>query len=253
MTPVTAKEPSIWSHRSSSTSWWNCWELLGRVFRSHRFKDVHVEMLYQRYFLRMNQSNLTSLLALLIVISLTCAGLMYAYVGEHSLVQAIIMAVFALVYLGLELLVTRSFLNEVYLIVFSYIIFCSFLGTQLLLALDAERKSALAGAWATVFFIYLTYTFLPLHIRESLICGTLLGLTQIVCVATTYPDNPVQWRQVTKLLREFKSFAQTGRLSHRTDIIQCGPVHLHEHRRRIHALPVRGGSAAGFHRDEAVH
>ena len=38
--------------------------------RSHRFRNVQVEVLYQRYFLRMNQNNMVSLLGLLICISL---------------------------------------------------------------------------------------------------------------------------------------------------------------------------------------
>ena len=40
------------------------------LFRSHRFRNVQVEVLYQRYFLRMNQNNMASLLGLLICISL---------------------------------------------------------------------------------------------------------------------------------------------------------------------------------------
>lgn len=177
-------------------SWWNICHLFRRVFRSHRFKDVHVEVLYQRYFLRMNQSNLTSLLALLIVTATVFTVLNYAIGGDHGLLQGVIMGLFALLYVGLELLVTRSFLNEVYLIVFSYIILASFVGTELVLALDQARKSAVAGAWSTVFFIYITYTFLPLHVRESCICGCLLGVTQLACALSLNFEDTNLWKQV---------------------------------------------------------
>ena len=90
----------------------------------------------------------------------------------------------------------RSFLNEVYLIVFSYVILGSFVGTELVLALDPSRKSAVAGAWSTIFFIYLTYTFLPLHVRESSICGSLLGLAQLACALGLNMEDPNLWRQV---------------------------------------------------------
>ena len=40
------------------------------LFRSHRFRNIQVEVLYQRYFLRMNQNNIASLLVLLICISI---------------------------------------------------------------------------------------------------------------------------------------------------------------------------------------
>lgn len=179
-----------------SHSWCNLYRLLRRVFRSHRFKDVHVEVLYQRYFLRMNQSNLTSLLGLLIATASVFTVLNYTLGGEHGLLQGVIMGLFALLYLGLELLVTRSFLNEVYLIVFSYIILASFVGTELVLTIDVTSKSAVTGAWSTVFFIYITYTFLPLHVRESCICGFLLGATQLACALGLNFANPNIWKQV---------------------------------------------------------
>ena len=108
------------------------------------------------------------------------------------------MLVFALIYVGLELLVTRSFLNEIYFIVFSYVMLGSFFGTELLLVLDPVRKSAITGTWCTVFYIYLTYTFLPLHIRESSTCGGLLGLVQLVCAFIINMDDPNLWKQVIK-------------------------------------------------------
>jgi hypothetical protein len=42
--------------------------LLHHLCKSHRFKNPQVEMLYQRYFLRMNQSNMTHLLGLLLAL-----------------------------------------------------------------------------------------------------------------------------------------------------------------------------------------
>ena len=181
-----------------SEDWWNLARVLRRVFRSHRFKNIHVEVLYQRYFLRMNQSNLTSLLALLIGTSLVFFVLncLMAFKGHHGLIQGVTLGVFLLLYLGLELLVTRSFLNEIYLIVFSYVVLGSFVGTELVLALDPARKSTVTGSWCTIFFIYLTYTFLPLHVRESSVCGCLLGLAQLACALTLNMEDPNLWRQV---------------------------------------------------------
>ncbi|XP_048488772.1 adenylate cyclase type 6 isoform X2 [Plutella xylostella] len=40
------------------------------LFASHRFPNLHVEMLYQRYFLRMNQTNMTHLLGVLLAVAL---------------------------------------------------------------------------------------------------------------------------------------------------------------------------------------
>ena len=58
-------EWGVWLHQMNTE---NSNVLL--CFRSHRFRNVQVEVLYQRYFLRMNQNNMVSLLGLLICISL---------------------------------------------------------------------------------------------------------------------------------------------------------------------------------------
>ena len=96
---------------------------MGRVFRSHLYKNVHVEVLYQRYFLRMNQSNLISLLALLITTALVFCVLNYAFGGDQGFIQAIIMGLFALLYFGLELLVTRC----IVVVIIFYIYFAIYL------------------------------------------------------------------------------------------------------------------------------
>jgi hypothetical protein len=52
----------------ATTTWWHVRRLLHHLCKSHRFKNPQVEMLYQRYFLRMNQSNMTHLLGLLLAL-----------------------------------------------------------------------------------------------------------------------------------------------------------------------------------------
>ena len=50
-------------------------------------KNVHVEVLYQRYFLRMNQNNMTSLLILLVIIATTMIVVNYAISSADSIMQ----------------------------------------------------------------------------------------------------------------------------------------------------------------------
>ena len=163
----------------SKFSWWNIFTLCKRVFRSHRFRNVQAEVLYQRYFLRKNQNNMASLLGLLIVISVTMIVVNHisflpnfetmkesnevllgksnitlknvyladnVTVGDYGegialpaatsyggIVQAVILGVLAFMYLFLLIKMTRTSLNEVYLIIFSYIILASFLGIEVCL------------------------------------------------------------------------------------------------------------------------
>jgi len=170
--------------------WWNMWALFRRVFRSHRFKNVHVEVLYQRYFLRMNQNNMTSLLTLLIAIAVTMIVVNYILSDADSIMQGVTLGVFSIMYLILVILMTRSFLNEVYLIIFSYIVLASFFGIEVLIVLDSDPRSANAGVWCTMFFIYMTYTLLALHVEECTVSGLLLGFTQVACAAgLNYTDE----------------------------------------------------------------
>jgi len=170
--------------------WWNMWALFRRVFRSHRFKNVHVEVLYQRYFLRMNQNNMTSLLSLLIAIAMTMIVVNYIVSDADSIMQGVTLGVFSIMYLILVILMTRSFLNEVYLIIISYVVLASFFGIEVLIVLDSDPRSANAGVWCTMFFIYMTYTLLALHVEECTVSGLLLGFTQVACSAgLNYTDE----------------------------------------------------------------
>ena len=124
--------------------------------RSHRFRNVQAEVLYQRYFLRMNQNNMASLLGLLVIVSVTMiivdnlsfpsasvpsafttdsntttsgADAAYYYlkptssserhVDSAAILQGVVLGTFSVLYLVLLTLMTRAFaLNEVYMIIF---------------------------------------------------------------------------------------------------------------------------------------
>ena len=61
---------------------------------------------------------------------------------------------------------------------------------QVLIVLDSDPRSANAGVWCTMFFIYMTYTLLALHVEECTVSGLLLGFTQVACAAgLNYTDN----------------------------------------------------------------
>ena len=122
---------------------------------------------------------MTSLLSLLIAIAVTMIVVNYELSSADSIMQGVTLGVFSIMYLILVILMTRSFLNEVYLIIFSYIVLASFFGIEVLIVLDSDPRSANAGVWCTMFFIYMTYTLLALHVEECTVSGLLLGFTQV--------------------------------------------------------------------------
>ena len=86
----------------------------------------------------MNQNNMTSLLTLLIAIAVTMIVVNYILSDADSIMQGVTLGVFSIMYLILVILMTRSFLNEVYLIIFSYIVLASFFGIEVSLRVIFE-------------------------------------------------------------------------------------------------------------------
>lgn len=201
-TPTEEEAPpeEVESILESTKMWWDVCTLCRRVFRSHQFKNIHIEVLYQRYFLRMNQSSMVSLLGLLLLVVLVMLGVMYTLGFTNFLSQALTLLSFAMLYLILELLLWRSrLLNEVYLIIFSYLVLLSFFGLEILVTLSSDPPTASAGVWAALFFIYMTYTLLPLRVIEATVGGILLSVAHIVCTfaLAREQDEPFLWKQVS--------------------------------------------------------
>ncbi|XP_018027268.1 adenylate cyclase type 6 [Hyalella azteca] len=165
--------------------WWDVPTLCLRIFKSSQFKNIHVEVLYQRYFLRMNQSNLTVLLALLIIVISSIIGVsVYLASDSISYTTVAFLGSLLILYGVLEVLLIRSWVqNEVALYVFSYIVLASFFGLDLLVMLFPEHQTASSGLWAVIFFIYVTYTFLPLRLLEATVGGVLLAVQHMICSA----------------------------------------------------------------------
>ncbi|KAJ3656244.1 hypothetical protein Zmor_015334 [Zophobas morio] len=118
--------------------------LIKKLFSTHQFQNEQVEMLYQRYFLKMNQSNMTNLISLLLLL---CVGfLLFAATDlvmvhhsetdlpqEHSkrleklLVLIGTSGCCIAIYGVLLAVLSKPAMNEVYLIIISYFILVTFL------------------------------------------------------------------------------------------------------------------------------
>lgn len=70
------------------------------------------------------------------------------------------------------------------------------MSVQVLIVLDSDPRSANAGVWCTMFFIYMTYTLLALHVEECTVSGLLLGFTQVWCPRRYRTDYFVLFPQV---------------------------------------------------------
>ena len=62
--------------------------------------------------------------------------------------------------------------------------------------LDSEPKNAASGVWCTMFFIYMTYTLLALHLQECAVAGLMLAITQLAAAASLNQNDPNMSKQV---------------------------------------------------------
>ena len=78
-----------------------------RVLKSKKFKNPKLEQLYQRYFFKLNQTNLTWLMALLSVLCIVLVIFHYAG-GSPSIVKGIVLGIVFLGFVALETISNQS-------------------------------------------------------------------------------------------------------------------------------------------------
>ncbi|KAI4480564.1 hypothetical protein M0804_010117 [Polistes exclamans] len=119
---------------------------LSSLCASHHFKNLQVEMLYQRYFLRMNQSNMTHVLGLLAGLAFALGMLLIVRLiltdGEpllmllrrsENLSLAITLVICIIVYAALVAAISRPGMNEIWLAVVSGAVLVTLLALQVTL------------------------------------------------------------------------------------------------------------------------
>lgn len=81
-------------------------------------------------------------------------------------------------------------MNEVYLVIISYAIIATFFVMELAFAFYTSVLNRYLASGYSLVFIYLTYSMLPVRLREALIGGILLSLTHIITIVV-YTDSKV--------------------------------------------------------------
>ncbi|KAG7212622.1 hypothetical protein KM043_012911 [Ampulex compressa] len=191
---------------------------LSSLCASHRFKNLQVEMLYQRYFLRMNQSNMTHVLGLLAGLALALGLLLVLRLvltdnqplftlleRFENLSLAITLVACIAIYAGLVAAISRPGMNEIWLASVSGAVLVTLLALQLTLNIHlaylhrveneepgflASRNlrtgGPLAAAWAVCFFIYMAYALLPIRLRHACIAGLVFSAAHLIGTLLLY-------------------------------------------------------------------
>ncbi|XP_029112557.1 adenylate cyclase type 5-like isoform X2 [Scleropages formosus] len=184
-------EPAAQVHFSLS----ECCGGIMHIFRSKKFQSEKLERLYQRYFFRLNQSSLTMLMAVLVLVCAVMLGFHCAggvcrvpYVAVFSLAVVIILV--------LMIVCNRNGFHQDHMWIVCYVVILVVLAVQVMGVLLVEPRSASEGIWWTVFFVHIIYTLLPVRMRAAVITGVLLSAIHVVVSWRINQKDVFLWKQL---------------------------------------------------------
>lgn len=180
------------------------WTSFTRVFRSRRFESEKLEGLYQRYVFRLNQKFMSWLIGILLILTFILIGFQFSMEKTDKPgtdAEGITLIIFAFAYILLALIVNRSGSSQNHLNWVSYILLaisCGFIlasvvcpPSDVVKPSDSNsRYSPSDGVWLTTFFVYMTYTMLPVRMRIAVFGGCLLPSVHLISsAAMNYKDT----------------------------------------------------------------
>jgi hypothetical protein len=174
----------------------SCWRHLVRVFQSKQFRSAKLERLYQRYFFQMNQSSLTLLMAVLVLLTAVLLAF-HAATAPPQPAYVALLACAAILFVALMVVCNRHSFREDSMWVVSYVVLGILAAVQIGGALAANPHSPSVGLWCPVFFVYITYTLLPIRMRAAVLSGLGLSALHLILAWQLNRDDDFLWKQVS--------------------------------------------------------
>ncbi|PNI49424.1 ADCY6 isoform 3 [Pan troglodytes] len=173
----------------------SCWRRLVQVFQSKQFRSAKLERLYQRYFFQMNQSSLTLLMAVLVLLTVVLLAFHAAPARPHPAYVALLACAAAL-FVGLMVVCNRHSFRQDSMWVVSYVVLGILAAVQVGGALAADPRSPSAGLWCPVFFVYIAYTLLPIRMRAAVLSGLGLSTLHLILAWQLNRGDAFLWKQL---------------------------------------------------------
>lgn len=173
----------------------DCWLRVVRVFQSKKFQSRKLERLYQRYFFRLNQSSLTMLMGVLVIV----CGIMLTFHCVHAaphVAYSSALSVAMALFMALMVVCNRNGFHQDYMWMVSYLVIGVLVSVQLFGVLMVAPRSASEGIWWSVFFIYIIYTLLPVRMRAAVLSGAVLSVMHVVTTWQINQEDKFLWKQV---------------------------------------------------------
>ncbi|XP_028991761.1 adenylate cyclase type 5 isoform X2 [Betta splendens] len=192
-----------------------CCSGVRRVFTSKKFQSEKLERLYQRYFFRLNQSSLTMLMAVLVLVfsvmlAFHCSG--GAARPSPTFVAAFSLAI--VLTLVLMVVCNRNAFHQDHMWVVCYAVILMVVVVQVIGVLLVRPRCASEGIWWTVFFIHVVYTLLPVRMRAAVITGLVLSAVHVAVSWTLNGADSFAWKQIVSNVLIFSCTNIVGVCTH---------------------------------------
>lgn len=175
----------------------DCWLRVVQVFQSKKFQSRKLERLYQRYFFRLNQSSLTMLMGVLVIV----CGIMLTFHCVHAaphVAYSSALSVAMALFMALMVVCNRNGFHQDYMWMVSYLVIGVLVSVQVFGVLMVAPRSASEGIWWSVFFIYIIYTLLPVRMRAAVLSGAVLSVIHVVTTWQINQEDEFLWKQVSE-------------------------------------------------------
>ncbi|XP_032502082.1 adenylate cyclase type 6 isoform X3 [Phocoena sinus] len=176
-----------------------CWRRLAQVFQSKQFRSAKLERLYQRYFFQMNQSSLTLLMAVLVLLMAVLLAF-HAAPAHPQPAYVALLACAALLFVALMVVCNRHSFRQDSMWLVSYVVLGILAAVQIGGALTASPRSPSVGLWCPMFFVYITYTLLPIRMRAAVFSGLGLSTLHLILAWQLNRGDAFLWKQERLLL-----------------------------------------------------
>ncbi|XP_007452297.1 PREDICTED: adenylate cyclase type 6 isoform X2 [Lipotes vexillifer] len=172
-----------------------CWRRLVQVFQSKQFRSAKLERLYQRYFFQMNQSSLTLLMAVLVLLMAVLLAF-HAAPAHPQPAYVALLACAAVLFVALMVVCNRHSFRQDSMWLVSYVVLGILAAVQVGGALTASPRSPSVGLWCPVFFVYITYTLLPIRMRAAVFSGLGLSTLHLILAWQLNRGDAFLWKQL---------------------------------------------------------
>ncbi|XP_051998852.1 adenylate cyclase type 5-like isoform X2 [Xyrauchen texanus] len=184
-----------------------------QIFKSKKFQSEKLERLYQRYFFRLNQSSLTMLMAVLVLVCAVMLGFHLAG-GEYQLTYVVVFSTAILLILTLILVCNRNGFHQDHMWIICYVVILVVLLVQVIGVRFVKPRSASEGIWWTVFFIHVIYTLLPVRMRAAVISGIILSAVHVLISWKLNETDVFLWKQLVSNVLIFSCTNIVGVCTH---------------------------------------